>query len=67
MPWHIGTQTQCRNAVARLNTALGYPRTATDADRLGGGVHVPLAEVQADLAEIQPIDYLAPRLIVVAT
>lgn len=28
-------------------------------------VYVPLAELQADLAEIAPIDYLAPRLIVV--
>ena len=45
MPWHIGTQAQCRNVVARLNTQFGYPRTATLADRIGGGIHVPLAQV----------------------
>ena len=45
MPWHIGTQGQCRAAVAQINGGLGYPKTATLADRIGGGVHVPLAEV----------------------
>ena len=43
MPWLIGTATQARAAIARINTALGYPRVATEADRVGGGVHVPLA------------------------
>ncbi len=27
---------------ARLRTALGLPRAATEADRVGGGIHVPL-------------------------
>lgn len=45
MAWHIGTQGQCRNVVARLNTQFGYPRTASEGDRIGGGVHVPLAQV----------------------
>ena len=45
MPWHIGTQAQCRNVVSRINTALELPRTATEADRVGGGIHVPLAQV----------------------
>lgn len=43
MPWLIGTATQARAAIARINAALGYPREATDADRAGAGVHVPLA------------------------
>lgn len=36
---------QCRAVVTRLNTHFGYPRAATEGDRIGGGVHVPLAEV----------------------
>lgn len=27
---------------AKLRTALGYPRAAVEADRRGGGIHVPL-------------------------
>ncbi len=45
MPWHIGTHAQCRNVVSRINTALELPRAATEADRVGGGIHVPLAQV----------------------
>lgn len=26
----------------KLNAALGLPKTATEADRVGGGIHVPL-------------------------
>lgn len=43
MPWLIGTAIQARAAVARINTALGLPRAATQADRVGGGIHAPLA------------------------
>ena len=43
MPWIIGTATQARAVVSRINTALGYPRVATEADRVGGGIHAPLA------------------------
>jgi hypothetical protein len=45
MPWLIGTAAQARNAITRINNALGLPRTATEADRAGGGIHVPLAQV----------------------
>lgn len=31
---------------ARLNSALGYPRTPVEEDRRGGGVHTPLAEAR---------------------
>lgn len=43
MPWLIGTAVQARAAIARINTALGYPRAASEADRVGGGIHAPLA------------------------
>ena len=43
MPWLIGTAVQARAAIARINTELGYPRAATEADRVGGGIHAPLA------------------------
>ena len=40
------TLTQARALRTRLNTALGYPRTPTAADRVGGGVHTPLDEAR---------------------
>jgi hypothetical protein len=44
MPWIIGTGIQVRSVITRLNTSLGYPREATEEDRVGGGIHVPLAQ-----------------------
>lgn len=44
MAWLIGTAIQARAAITRINTALGYPRVPTESDRVGGGVHVPLAQ-----------------------
>ena len=43
MLWIVGTGIQVRAVITRINTALGYPREATEDDRVGGGVHVPLA------------------------
>jgi hypothetical protein len=43
MPWIIGTGIQARAVITRINTALGYPREAIEDDRVGGGIHVPLA------------------------
>lgn len=40
------TLTQARALRSRLNTALGYPRTPTAADRVGGGTHTPLDEAR---------------------
>ena len=42
MPWLIGTAAQARAVIARINTALGYPRPAEESDRIGGGIHAPL-------------------------
>lgn len=39
------TKTQAAALRARLRTALGLPRVAVESDRVGGGIHVPLAEV----------------------
>lgn len=44
MPWLIGNATQARAAITRINNALGLPRAAVEADRVGGGVHVPLEQ-----------------------
>ena len=38
------TRAQALALRARLNTALGYPRTPTEADRVGGGAFTPLDE-----------------------
>jgi hypothetical protein len=40
------TRLQALALRARLNTALGYPRTPTAADRVGGGTHTPLDEAR---------------------
>lgn len=39
------TKTQAAALRARLRTALGLPRVAVESDRVGAGIHVPLAEV----------------------
>lgn len=39
----IGTGIQARAVITRVNNAFGYPRNATESDRVGGGIHVPLA------------------------
>jgi hypothetical protein len=44
MAWIIGTGIQVRAVITRINNALGYPREATEGDRVGGGIHVPLAQ-----------------------
>lgn len=38
------TRAQALALRARLNASLGYPRTPTAADRVGGGTHTPLDE-----------------------
>jgi len=40
------TKLQALALRTRLNTALGYPRTPTAADRVGGGTHTPLDEAR---------------------
>lgn len=40
------TRLQALALRARLNAALGYPRTPTAADRVGGGTHTPLDEAR---------------------
>lgn len=35
------TRAQAITLRAKLNTALGLPRVPTDADEIGGGIHVP--------------------------
>lgn len=42
MAWLIGTPAQARASLTRINNALGLPRAAVEADRIGGGIHVPL-------------------------
>lgn len=40
------TRLQALALRARLNTALGFPRTPTAVDRVGGGTHTPLADAR---------------------
>lgn len=40
------TAAQAAALAARVDAALGYPRTPTDADRRGDGVHAPLAQAR---------------------
>lgn len=40
------TRAQALALRARLNASLGYPRTPTAADRVGGGTHTPLDEAR---------------------
>lgn len=60
------TRAQALVLRARLNAALGYPRTPTASDRVGGGTHTPLAEAVTQHAiaiEDHPTD--ATRALVV--
>lgn len=50
-----GTQQECAEVVAQLDSALGYPRGYTQADvdsglvvRVGGGLHVPLEQIRTE-------------------
>lgn len=40
------TRAQALALRTRLNTALGFPRTPTAADRVGGGTHTPFDEAR---------------------
>lgn len=60
------TRAQALVLRVRLNAALGYPRTPTAADRVGGGTHTPLDEavtLHAVAIEDHPTD--ATRALVV--
>lgn len=51
------TRAQAVALRARLRTALGLPRAATEADRVGGGIHVPL-ELAATTEALELFDLL---------
>lgn len=46
MPWYIGSETQARAVMARVNTALGLPRTPGVADRRGKGRHARFVDAR---------------------
>ncbi len=64
------TKAQADALRARLRAALGLPRIPTEADRVGGGIHVPLAdaatteavEYDEDAGEVLVPDELEARL-----
>lgn len=55
----LGTEAECAEVIAELDTALGYPRGYTQADvdsglvvRAPGGIHVPLEQIRTETVAV---------------